>query len=423
MNLKTRLRLIAPRPVAQQAYRHMARQYIRSLDVPIDSKKKTVLIINHYFDQDIRALELANREYNLVVVDGPRLFKGGKVLVGSGVQNLSEPYDSETDMNRRRFQRECEIIFDQLRERFDFRLIITAGDLFWWIREFITVARMRGVKTVVLDKEGTRSPYAMTGESCRIRDNAPFISDHIYVWSDRQRRFWNHAGVDDTRITVIGQPRSDLFFRDIPGRLDACFPTVQPLICLFSYEDTAYIPPHLVRDSGLSWSNMKKAAHDDVYRWAQVYPNFNFVIKTHPQQSDLEKLQRRYCRENLAVIGGADVAVELVRRAHLIIAFQTTAVLEAMALGKKIVYTAWDKNYAALADDLIPFHRASGILIADSMDRFRQVCERCLSGDESDFDFSREEIADRVRFAGEYFYRPDGRVCERFFESVAGFIA
>jgi hypothetical protein len=423
MKVKTRLRLISPRSIVRRAYRHQARQYINSLNPQIDRSRKTILIINHFFDQDIRALQLANREYNLVAVDGPRLFKGGKIYFTDEVMRLQAPYADTPEKNRRRFRHECGKIFDQLRKRFDFRLIVTASDSFWWIREFIDIGRDCGIKTIVLDKEGTRSPYAVRGETTRINRFAPFISDHIFVWSERQRRFWMKVGVSDEGITIVGQPRSDLFHQERTNRLDAIFPVIQPLVCLFSYEDTAYIPPHLVQSRRLSWSRMKEETHEEFSRLSQRYPGYNFVVKTHPQQSDLVNLQTRYDRNNLAVIGGAEVANELILKSELIIAFQTTAIIEAMGFDKRIVYTAWDPLYAELAPDLIPFHDAPGIVVAESLDYFREVCSRFFSGDDRDFETTPETAAARRQFANEYFYMPDGHVCERFFDEVGRFLA
>jgi hypothetical protein len=423
MRLKSSIRRMLPRPLARRYYRRQAVRYIDNLDINVDPPRKSLLIINHYYDQDIRALKLANDAYNLVVVDGPELFKGGKIYFSDDVMRLRAPYDDTPAARRAGFREYSRGIFERLVDRVPFSLIITASDNFWWVREFIAIGRERGIKTVVLDKEGTRSPYAVRGETERIRRMAPFMSDHIFVWSERQRNFWREAGVEDTDITVIGQPRSDLFFRERTQEIDRLFPESRPLVTLFSYEDTAYIPPAEVVPGGPSWREMKRETHDEVARMAAAHPGYNFVIKTHPQQSDLHELQGRYRGDNLVVIGGSSAANELIQRSVLIIAFQTTAVIEAMMLGKPVVYTAWDSHYPRFAPDLLPFHKAPGIIVAETRDRFREVCHRFLSGDESDFQFSSEVIDARARFVDDYFHNPDGHVCERFFEKVGRFVA
>jgi len=422
MRLRTLIRRMLPRPFLRLFHRHAARRYISNLDQPIDSTRKTILIVNHYYDQDIRALGHANREYNIVVVDGPRLFNGGKIYFDSEVMQLKAPYDRTPENKRAMFRDDCRSIFESLQAKLPFDLIVTASDNFWWIREFIKHARGEGVKTVVLDKEGTRSPYAVEGETERIRKFSPFMSDHLFVWSMRQRKFWNKAGVSDDKITVIGQPRSDLFFKERRREVDRMFPAPRPLVTLFSYEDTAYIPPAQVSAEGPTWRRMKRETHDTFGNLAEAHPEYNFVIKAHPQQSDLKELRRRYDRDNLLVIGGSAVANELIRRSELIIAFQTTAVIESMMLGKRVLYTAWDEHYPRFAADLLPFHEAPGIVAAESFDRFRDVCKRFFSGNTDDFSFSSNEEKARRQFVDEYLYNSDGNVCRRFYTHVGRMI-
>lgn len=407
---------------ARQLLRRRVKKYINGLSFPIDPEKKTILALNHFYDQDLRALYRANRDYNLVVVEAPILVRDAIVFFRPEVVALETAYDSEEETNRLAWRRECHYILDLIERRFGLDLVVTASDIFWWVREIIAAAHERKIPTVVMDKEGIRTPYAFDREAERIRCCAPFMSDRILVWSERQRRFWNSIGVEDQRITVVGQPRSDLFFHERRHQTDTLFGRRQPLVTLFSYHDDAYIPIDLARRQGLSWVEMKRQTHDEFFRLARRHRNYNFVVKTHPQQADLRSLQEQYQCENLAVTGGSAIANELIQRSELIIAFQTTAVIEAMYLGRRVLYTAWDKHYDTLKPHLIPFHEAAGLVIADSFDHFREVCGRFFAGQTGDFDFPPEAEAARDRFVAEYIYRPDGQTGERFFKAITDLI-
>ena len=402
-------------------YRRFVKTYINGLHPEFDAAKKTIIALNHFYDQDLRALARANTEYNFIIVGAPQLARGGKLFFSDPVIHMNAPYTDESETNRTAWRKECAYIFDLLNDRFNIGLMITPSDIFWWIRELIAVAHDRGIKTVVIDKEGLISPFDFDAEAERIRTRAPFISDHIYVWSDRQRKYWNKIGVSDDRITILGQPRSDLFHHEHNRQVDSFFDATRPIITLFSYEDTAYIPPYKAAN-GLTWKPIKTETHDFVFQLAKKHPEYNFVIKTHPQQSDLAALQESYQNSNVAVIGGAAVANELIQRSELIIAFQTTGVIEAMFMDKRVLYTHWDPTYQKIIDDVLPFHNAPGIKSAGSFKVFQEVCERFFSGDRSDFSFSPEDIADRNAFVDTYLYRPDGRVCERFFETIGRFV-
>lgn len=420
--IKRLARSILPWSIRRLIYRRLAHRYIAKLDVPRDSSRKTILIVNHFFDQDVHALSRANRNYNLVVIDAPRLFRGARLFFSEAVQKLMAPYDSTDPRCLSKYRRECGLILENLVERFDPALIVTPSDVFYWIRELIVVARDRGIATVVIDKEGTISPYDFDAEANRIKNYAPFMSEHIFVWSERQREFWGKVGVDTAGITVIGQPRSDLLYHERNNDLDKYFRKWQRLVTFLSYMDNAYIPAKLMQDEQLVWGEMRDQSHDEIHRLACEHTEFNFIIKTHPQQSDLNDLRQKYERENLRVIGGSAVAYELLRRSELIIAFQTTAVIEAMLLNKRLIYTYWDPLIPRLEKDLLPFQEAPGVVVARSLKAFRETCDLFFAGDNSPFEFTATEVEARAEFVSKYLYKPDGRVCDRFFEAVGRYV-
>lgn len=416
---------LLPRKFVHRIYRWKALAYINNLNPQYDPDKKTILAINHLFDQDLQALANSNTRYNLINLEATAINKGSRFYFSQATMGLQHPYDSEPEKNRNDWHKECQLMLDKLCERFHPDLVLVPSDAYIFIREFILVARERGIPTVMIDKEGAISPSCIVAYADKLRVCVPSISDHIYVWSDRQKRYWHQAGVDNERITILGQPRSDLFFSEKRDDLSAFFPKQQPLITLFSYMDDVNIFPEVfpeLADRGLSWQTMKSQTHDEIIRLAAKYKNYNFVIKTHPQQPDFHELKEKYHSDNLVVIGGPKVANELIQRSELIIAFQTTALIESMFMNKPSIYTCWDKNYDQLMPHCIPFHDAQGIVISDSFPKFIEACEKFLSGDRTDFDFSEEEIAGRRQFVEEYFYKPDGQVCRRFFEAVGSHI-
>ena len=419
--LKGIARTVLPWSLRRLIYRRLAFRYISGLP-PIDPAKKTIVALNHFFDQDIRALALANTEYNLVAINAPRFFIGAKIFFNHAVRELLAPYETAEPHRRAQYRQECELLYRRLADRVNPALFVSTSDIFYWLREFVVVAREHGVNNVVVDKEGTISPFNFDNQSVRIRDFAPFISKHIFLWSERQREFWRRIGVADDDMTVIGQPRSDLLHREHRRAVDDYFPHPQPLITLFSYMANAYIPSDVARKDKLTWRVMRDATHAEFHRLAVQNRNYNFVIKTHPQQPDLLDLRRKYRRDNLRVIGGSAVANELLQRSELIIGFQTTAVTEAMMLGKNVIYTYWDPLIVRFKNDLLPFHEASGIVVAKSAEQFRAVCERFFKGDLRDFEFTAEQIAKRDEFVNGYFSQPDGHVCERFYDAVRRFV-
>ena len=414
LTIKKLAKKLLPREAKIRFYRQAGLRYLRSIPVPRAKDRPTVIVFNHFFDQDVHAMQYGEKTLNYVVVDAPRLFRGARLFFGEDVKCLLAPYDSEPLENRTAYRRECEVFFNLIQSRFSPSAIVLTADNFYWARELVALARERDVRVAVVDKEGVITPHYFTVGADRYKRYAPFMSDQIFVYSDRQRDYWQEAGVTPDHISVIGQLRSDLFFRERRREVDRLFPKVQPLVTFFSYEDDAYIT--MLQDGDRrTWSRMKRETHDTIFSMASAHPEFNFVIKTHPQQSDLPALKIRYDGlSNLAVVGGSSIGNELIQRSELIVAFQTTAVIEAMFMDRRVIYTCWDPHYDQFSPHILPFHDAPGIYVARTFAAFEAVCERFFKGDWSDFVLSGEEREQRTDFVDTYLFRPDGDTCKRF---------
>jgi hypothetical protein len=227
-----------------------------------------------------------------------------------------------------------------------------------------------------------------------------------------------NTGVEPEKITVVGQPRSDLFYVEKPKTVDRHFANEQPLVTYFIFDDKAYIPRERL-DLGMTWKRLKTETMTDLMAMAEEFEEHNFVVKAHPQQSDLLELQSKYHLKNLVVLGGSGIANELILRSELVIGFQTTALIEAMFLNKRVIYTAWDESFQEhLKPDLLQIHKAPGIVVAETRADFNRRAREVLSGDYSAFDFDRVTLEARRKFVDDYFYKPDGHVCERFFVEI-----
>lgn len=424
--IRALLRSLLPRQALIRLHCWRAHAYIRRLRPEIVAGRKTILILNHFYGQDIKALQLANPGVNLVPVESGEVFQAARMFFSPAVMGLLAAYTDEDPRRRAEYREVCADLLRALQRRCgSIDLIVTASDIFYWIREFIGVARESGIRTVVLDKEGTISPHDFEFESARIRRFAPPMSDHICVWSAGQKEFWLKVGAREESITITGQPRSDLFFRDAAGdeaELVGLFERQAPLITFFTYFDTAYIPIPLVREQGLTWARMKQETHEILLRCARTFPAFNFVIKTHPQQPDLQDIRRRYAHRNLAVVGGSTLANALLRRSELIIGFQTTVLIEAMLLEKPVIYTAWDLTIPRVVDHLLPFHASGGAVIAESAEAFASLCENFCRGDRAAFVLSAAQQRERAAFVGRYIHQPDGHASERVFHVLQRFL-
>jgi len=418
--IRKTIRMILPRVASILYYRRQYKKYLNGIDFSVDKTKKTILAINHFYDQDLEACQLSNKDFNFIILDGPTLFKSAKEFFSSDVIHIHIAYSSEKKSNLLAWKHESEKIYKLISQKIGFEYLLMPSDSFYWIREFVLLAKEQKVSTIILDKEGTISPFHFKNESLRLKKNVPILSEYAFVWSKRQKEYLEKKGMSPKKVMVLGQARSDLFhlkhtnfLKDVIGNANL------PLIVFFSYEDDAYIHPSKQSSQNpLSWKGMKKETHEILSALAQKYEGeYNFIIKTHPQQSDLVELQTQYNRSNLKVIGGSNISNELIQKAKLIVAFQTTIVTEAMYLNKNTIYTYWDKNIPLLKDDLLPFHKAKGIEIVNSKENFEDKITNFLM-DPQDFNYTSQELEEKASFVENYLYKPDGNTCNRFFNEI-----
>jgi hypothetical protein len=418
-SIKSKLISYLPFYILTHIYKIQYIRYINKLYHDIDPNKKTVLAINHFYDQDYEACSISAINHNFVVVNGPVLFKFAKYFFSKRVIELLIKYPSDNNKGLQQWKKISDDIFDRLDKKFNFDFIVTPSDSFYWIREFIKKGNESKI-SIILDKEGTISPFDFEKEAKKLSSFAPVLAKNIFVWSNRQKAYWEKIGAESSSIVVLGQPRSDLFYKKEANSLKNYFKEDLPLIVFFSYHDDAYINPirNLNKKDPYSWVDMKSSSHEILSRMSKKYSDkFNFVIKTHPQQIDLTSLQKKYNSDNLKVIGGSSISNELIQKSRLIIGFQTTIIIEALYLNKNVIYTYWSDSIKDLENDLLPFHKASCIKIAREVEKFESMLDDFLH-EPVDFYFGVDEVLKKDGFVEEYIFQPDGNCCNRFFKYI-----
>lgn len=373
------------------------------------NNKKNIIFINHRFDQDIRSIKKSFNDFNVITIDGPKVFAFARFFFTKQVRDLWDVCDLQTKNNNPNGYRvECEKILKNLISKGSVDFLMYPSDNYFWIREFIKVAKDNKIPCLVLDKEGTISPHHFETESSRIRKYAPFISDQIFVWSKRQKRYWEHAGAPENSIHVVGQVRSDLLF-DKPSPKEKKY---THNVLFFTYEDTAYIPHELV-EKGETWQELKNDTHELLLDFARKFPNVFFVVKAHPQQDDLKKIQKQMTRKNIKVIGGSATATELIINADIVISFQSTVVLESLLLKKPTIYTDWTNLVQATRNTILPFFDLPCVHTSKSKENLQTVLNNFLNNNRKDFNFSTEEWKRAKEFINIYIENADGNVSKR----------
>lgn len=399
--------------------------FFRKTPVPTGNRKN-LLILNHMFEQDIEALKIANKDFNFIILSGFILRFLGTGIFPPSVESYRAYNSPSMDATKRRYRKIVERFAERLRRKYRIAAMISPSDNFFYVRELIPALHARGIPFIVVDKEGTICPAYFIHFAEYIRNNCPLIADRVLVWSERQRLFWKKTGVDSSKISVTGQPRSDFWCQQfrwkkkselgIKGlRLD------KKTVLFFTYDPWAYTPDYMVEKGEMHWDILRSETHETIFEFAKVHPDLDVVIKAHPQQLDLDEIRKEiadYDTTNVLLATGPELSNHLIVNADAIIGFQTTALIESMITDKPIIYTFWGEAREKWSKDLIPFHETKGILTARDPGELRILLEENIAHPK----LAADRRNARDSFVREYLSDIDGRASERTLAEITSFL-
>src|SRR6202035_668224 len=252
-------------------------------------------------------------------------------------------------------QREVERLY--LERAFD--VILLPSDTFFYVRSLPDAAHALGIPVVVMQKETTISVHTMEEHSQEMRVEAPFVADWMTVCSERHREFWIRAGADGHLVEVTGQPRFDIY-----ASRRTRHPTARRRILFLTNELDAYVPG-VGQGMGLrTWEPLRDATESALLE-AVRRETCEVLVKIHPQQNHRIESARIARRSGDRWRRGVEVAPQdadtrdLIVGADAVVGFQSTALYEAVAAGRPVIYAAWGEEYERFRTGLIPFDQAS----------------------------------------------------------------
>jgi CDP-Glycerol:Poly(glycerophosphate) glycerophosphotransferase len=316
-----------------------------------------VTVLDHFFGQDIDALRsAAGPAVEWRVLPYWRLREKANRRLPTRVQEgLSAFADPALSGARARYAAWLRREVARLYCEWPFDVFVLPSDTFYYVRALPAVCHELGIPVLVAQKETTITDRSF-GEHVRsLRAYAPFNADYMTCCSERHKRFWVEAGADATRIEVTGQPRFDLYASGQPRRswAELELEDGRRTVLFLSYQVDAYL-----RGSGLDWRSLREETESAL--WEAAGHGWRIVVKLHPQQpradvSHMADVAPGFGHDVVVAPADADTRVLLVL-ADAVVGFQSTALLEAIALRKPVAYAAWGDVYEKVLDGLIPFH-------------------------------------------------------------------
>ena len=314
-----------------------------------------ILAFDHFFWQDLDELSLfAEPEHEVIRISYQRWHQvARRFFPASAFDGISNAYQADMSECWAKYEVWVRKETAWMMNAYSPNLFVTPSDVFFYLRPFITAFKEFGLKTFVLQKETTISPLVMEVHSAEIGRYVPFMSDFMTVCSDRHKEFWLRAGAESDLISVTGQPRFDIYKRDVfEGPSKAGMATK---ILYLSYDDSAYLPSDLGSDFDGSW---KKQRQETEMVLADISLDSEVTVKQHPQQS----VAGDWLGPNVRHADRFADTRKLIVETDVVVGFQTTALYEAAVAGKPTIYAAWGEIFEDNKESLIRFDLADGLV-------------------------------------------------------------
>ena len=279
-----------------------------------------------------------------------------------------------------------------------------------------------GWVTIVYDREGTVTKRRLD-HIPQIISRQASTCDYILTYNETHKNFFEKvfslSSINSPEIIVMGNPASDEWFHDTGFDISNTKKqkSGEKKILFFAFGEFSYVyDTEYLRGKNEVWRSLLQDIHDVFTDYLTENPKHCLWYKRGP------KGNRDYWPGSEKLLGIANACLipsnansnQLIKDCDVVVAFQTTALIDAMHTDKVIIYCAWGDIYEELKNDLIDFEayaQAGAILHARTPDEFKYL----LSLDHSNYIVN---YSARKQIRELFTTNPDGNVAKRFAEWI-----
>ena len=254
-------------------------------------------------------------------------------------------------------------------------LVLTANFAYFTEREFATALEEAGTPFIALHKENVRPPRRVNDYWFNLykQRRGKFTGRKILVYNDTERKLEIASGVaPPDSIVVTGAPRLDRLHRWRREHAGKSEPSQRLHVMLFAFSQydkltaiqrkpAAGVVGDMEDMEGwneLSWGRFCLDTHQAVVDLAREHPEFDVTIKCKGQGRRHEEVLRildgfkQPLPPNLSIVTRGD-PYELITRSQVVVGFNTTGLLEAVAAGKVVIVPSFGEAREEGRQDLI----------------------------------------------------------------------
>lgn len=264
-------------------------------------------------------------------------------------------------------------VWDKARKLIRMDAAVVGNFAYYAERELGTALEQRGVPFVALHKESLKTPGRLEFFHRVYKERrGPFTGRKIIVYNDIERELQVSAGViSEDRVSTAGMPRMDRAHRfRVSERHDSdSAHTAQVLFFSFGKrtglpllarkEKTGHLSGYERVGGGvdeLNWDRLFRHCHEAVILLARDNPHIRVVVKAKGSVRESRALAEGLFSSstlppNLRIEVGGDPH-KLIAQSSVVCGFNTTALLESIAMGKPVVVPLFEE---ALEEKMKPY--------------------------------------------------------------------
>ncbi len=312
------------------------------------SRRRRILVLNFGKDEffrDIEEIFRGDTAFELVTWPHNALSAIAEVLLDRSLRhNTYLTNDPAIEATKTRYRRFLGSMwrYHQLLKPID--AVISANFGYCIQREFATALETRGTPFLIVQKENLN---AATEDRRRIwhaiykNGRGKFGGRKILVYNQMERDLEVTSGVaGPERVEIVGMPRLDRLHRWRREHAEQEVNGGAAKVLFFSFSRSDKLP----QESGIAkdWGEFCADTHRAMVELARSWPEIEFVAKTKGigrQDEELYQILSSAAKEpppNLRVVSGGD-AFQLMTESRVVVGFNTTGLIEALALGKAVI--------------------------------------------------------------------------------------
>ncbi len=379
-----------------------------------------ILILNHHFDYDIDALmNESNGKHNIKTIRPEYFSEHAELIFPSEVfsSDLTAYHKKKYKKKRLAYRTKARKLFFELYKIFQFDVFISPSSVFFYIRDVLDACDDLNVGIVIFQKELGVAKDNQEHLNFIIKKYFPVHGDLIATCSEDSKNAWIKMGANPKKSFVTGQPRYDYYF-NLPKKKQ----TNSKTYLFFSYFLHAYVTSNSSDQDYNPWIELCDNTMECLVKFAIKNPDDKVLIKPHPQQ-DSFSMDRIYSQvkniKNIEVLDPKIDSRKILFDSDIIIAFQSSVLLEALILNKKVIYTFWTEEVNKLTKLLLPFHEYHEFLsVSKSKEDFYELLnntELIIGGK----NLNSKQIKKRIKSFNSFFGDVKGDSSKRLLDLTA----